>query len=107
MMNQAAATFFLPVVELIRRDKQWQLCVNLTADTDSQAILNQIIWQGRPLAPMVGQVSQETHTPTHRQWCHTVTRALSYMAHTELKKSGTRAANTLNVGWRGERWTAA
>ncbi|NUY56361.1 hypothetical protein BZG79_09825 [Salinivibrio sp. MA427] len=78
--------FFLPVVELIRRDKQWQLCVNLIAETDSQAILSQIIWQGRPLAPMAGRIRQEVHTPNHHQWCHSVTRALSNMAHTELKK---------------------
>lgn len=78
--------FFLPVVELIRRDAHWQLSVNVQAGVDSQAILSQVIWLGRPLAPMQSQVKHENHTPTYQGWCQSVTTALEKMASTSLKK---------------------
>ncbi|ODP97708.1 hypothetical protein BGL48_13360 [Salinivibrio sp. SS3] len=78
--------FFLPVVELIRRDQQWHLSVNLSEACDSQAVLNQIIWQGRPLVAQHAVVREETHTPSRVQWRQSVRCALTHMEQTALQK---------------------
>ncbi|CAM3132259.1 isochorismate synthase MenF [Vibrio rarus] len=81
------AFFFLPHIELIRRDKRWVLVANLTEDrTALRRTINELRAEIAPLNSSVPTVTEVTHTPDKALWRDSVEQALDSIVHTDLKK---------------------
>ncbi|CAM4033855.1 isochorismate synthase [Vibrio neonatus] len=79
--------FFLPHIELLRRNQDWFLAVNLMEDRDAvrravHLLNNDTLSFSKPL-PAVTKV---THIPDQALWTHNVDLALESISHSELKK---------------------
>lgn len=85
--NCPASFFFLPQVELIRRDQTWSLAVNIGA-SKAHAVesLSQLRGQVSRLLPLSAHIDHIEHTPNHQQWNSLVEQVLSGIESDDFKK---------------------
>ncbi|MFA0412602.1 isochorismate synthase MenF [Vibrio renipiscarius] len=93
-----ASFFFLPQIELIRHDQEWELAVNIGGDKlqaiESLQQLKLIIPQ---LLPLSAQIKCVEHTPTQPQWAHLVKKVLDGIANNQFKKVVLARETTLEL----------
>ncbi len=79
--------YFLPQIELIRRQQQWFLAVNVANDPMlTVSALEKLKFDFKPLSTLSTRVQSVEHTPSKTQWHNTVDIALEQIATTELEK---------------------
>lgn len=79
--------YFMPQIELIRRENQWFLSVNVANDpTLTIHALRQLKFDFKPLKTLSTHVQSLEHTPNKVQWHSTVEKALDDIKQTELQK---------------------
>ncbi|WED22608.1 isochorismate synthase [Vibrio sp. JC009] len=79
--------FFLPQIELIRRDRRWSLCVNI--DNNSAQIadaLEQLVVESPELPPVSSQIQSIAHTPELPEWTEMLSDALKCIDENQFKK---------------------
>ncbi|OBT16035.1 isochorismate synthase [Vibrio sp. UCD-FRSSP16_10] len=79
--------FFLPSIELIRRNKKWFLAANLTQDRDSvRQAISLLTLNTSNFSKQLPQIETVTHSPNRAMWNDNVELALNNIIHTDLKK---------------------
>ena len=79
--------FFLPQVELIRRQNQWFLAVNLNADRLSVIeTLHRLETQQVQMAEIDAQITGVRHAPTQDHWSELIDDVLSSVEQQHVKK---------------------
>ncbi len=79
--------FFLPLIELIKNEAQWQLKVNVGEDPELALYsLNQLSWDVKPQCKLIKQRYTLYHQPEHPQWVERVEHALHTIRNSELDK---------------------
>ncbi|GAD80328.1 isochorismate synthase [Vibrio ezurae] len=79
--------FFLPHIELVRRNQDWFLAANLMEDRDAvRRAVYLLCADTLPLPNSLPAVKNVTHTPRKALWNNTVELALQAITTTELKK---------------------
>lgn len=81
------AFFFLPAIELIRRDKSWSIAFNISSEPSRTLnAIDKLVIEPSTKQILNTTISSMQHIPTQKQWSQDVNKALSCIETTSLKK---------------------
>ncbi|AUI85704.1 isochorismate synthase [Vibrio azureus] len=96
-LNQSA-WFFLPKIELIRRQNRWSLAVNLSGDNASTIEdLRQLIADVTELTAVNTSICSIKHSPNRFEWQRLVEQALAEIGQHQFKKVVLARQSTLKL----------